>query len=95
MRIKINETDIKKVIKDWLNIKGIFNFHLLAGLGAYKGCPDRIAIYKGKIICIEVKTITGMQSIHQKLFQKNVEKAGGIYVLARCVEDVEEIITTI
>lgn len=92
MRIKVTENDIKKVIKDWLAIKRIFSFHILQGLGCFLGIPDRIAIYKGRIICIEVKTEKGTQSKWQLLFQQNVEASGGIYILARGVDDVIKII---
>ncbi|KKL12659.1 hypothetical protein LCGC14_2533580, partial [marine sediment metagenome] len=34
--IRITETHIKSQIKDFLAIKGIFNYHLLQGMGAYK-----------------------------------------------------------
>lgn len=90
MRIKITENDIKKVVKDWLAIKRIFSFYILQGLGCFLGIPDRIAIYKGRIVCIEFKTEKGVQSTFQKLFQANVENSGGIYIVARCLEDVIE-----
>lgn len=42
----------------------------------------------GKRLEIEVKSPGGRQSPEQQNFQAMVEKFGGVYVLARCVEDV-------
>lgn len=38
---------------------------------------------------IEVKTMVGRQSKDQKNWQRNCERSGGLYILARSVEDVE------
>jgi hypothetical protein len=43
----------------------------------------------GRYIGIEVKTKTGKQSDAQKTFQRVVESLGGIFILARSVEDVD------
>ena len=42
----------------------------------------------GRAFAIEVKTARGQQREAQKNWQKAWEKRGGIYVLARSVEDV-------
>lgn len=42
----------------------------------------------GRRIEIEVKSATGRQSQKQRRFQAMIEKHGGLYVLARSVEDV-------
>lgn len=83
----LTENDIKKQVKDYLNIKGWFNFHVLQGLGAYKGIPDRIAIKNGRVLFIEIKKPKGKQSLNQTLFQKELEYASGEYILVRCLED--------
>lgn len=84
----ISEKDIKKQVKDYLNLKGWFSFHLLAGMGAYPGLPDRIAIKDGKVLFIEIKKPKGgRQSENQKIFQDNLEKANGNYLLVRCLDD--------
>lgn len=95
MRIKVTENDVKKVIKDYLNIKRIFHWYNLQGLGSFRGIPDFVAVYKGRVICIETKSPTGVQSKWQKLFQANVENSDGIYILARGLEDVEKVIEEI
>jgi len=86
------ENIVKRQIKDYLWIRGWFNFHLQAGLGCYPGAPDRIAIKNGRVLFIEVKAPKGNQSGYQKRFQKYMEISGGEYILARSVEDVMNII---
>ena len=43
------ETDLKSAVKQYLDLKGIFSYHVLQGLGAYKGLPDRVIHYKEKV----------------------------------------------
>ena len=42
----------------------------------------------GRILAIEVKSPTGRQTESQHNFQRMVESMGGLYILARSVEDV-------
>ena len=55
-----------------------------------KGSADILGILAphGRMLAIECKTETGRQSEQQKRFQEMVEKHGGVYVLARSVDDV-------
>lgn len=88
---KISENDIKHQVKDWLGIKGYFHFHLLAGMGAFKGSPDRIAIKDGQVYFLEIKKPKGsVQSDYQKIFQERIERAGGKYLLVKNLEDLIE-----
>ena len=87
---KPNETAIKQQIKDYLNIKGWFNFHILQGMGAYKGIPDRIAIKDNRVVFIEIKRPGGKQSEWQIRFQQDIEAKGGEYILATGIEDLIE-----
>jgi hypothetical protein len=54
------------------------------------GSPDIVAVIKGRFVWIEVKTPTGRQSDHQKAFQENLSKAGGIYFLVRSLDEAVE-----
>ncbi len=51
------------------------------------GCADIIGCYRGRFVAIEVKTETGRQSQQQRRFQAAVERAGGLYVVARSPSD--------
>lgn len=53
------------------------------------GQPDISGIIRGGVwLGIEVKSATGTQSVEQRAFQLIIERFGGIYILARSVEDV-------
>ena len=62
------------------------------------GAPDIFAVKKtalGNLMCgqvygIEVKSEKGVLSDNQKNFQLDFEKAGGIYIIARSIEDVQK-----
>lgn len=87
--IKLTETDIRGQVRDYLRIRGWFCFHVLQGLGAYKGISDLIAVKNGRVLFVELKTARGSQSDYQKAFQSDLEAAGGTYVLCRGVEDLQ------
>ena len=53
-----------------------------------------LLIPSGRRIEIEVKDAKGRQRESQKKFQAMIEKAGGIYILARSVDDVYEKLST-
>ena len=93
LKIKVSEADIKEQVKDYLNLKGWFHFPLTAGLGSYKGLPDRIAIKDNRVLFLEVKKPIGWKhSDSQKQFQKDIKEYGGEYYLVKCLEDMIKII---
>lgn len=89
------ESAIKnKIIKYLLSI-GAHPTPVPAGKYGYDGEPDMIACYMGRYIAIEGKTSTGQQEYDQEVVQKEIEDAGGRYVIARSVEDVQKVIHSI
>lgn len=55
---------------------------------AVPGAADITGLcHGGRRLEVEVKTATGPQSEDQRMFQSAVERAGGLYVLARSAED--------
>lgn len=83
------ETVVKKEVKDWLNIKGWFNFPILQGLGAYPGIPDRIAIKNGIVLFIECKSEKGKLSDNQEVMMQDICVHRGHYIVTRSYEDIE------
>ncbi len=81
------ENDVKKSIKDLLAHLHIFNFHVLQGMGAYPGIPDRIAIHNGMFIGIEAKAPGKNQSPKQLDFQAKAVAAGAKIIVVRTPED--------
>lgn len=89
----ITESDIKNQVKDYLSLRGWFHFPLTAGMGSYKGIPDRIAIKNGRVLFLEIKKPVGWkQSDEQKDFQANVEREKGEYYLVKSLEDIMNIL---
>jgi len=92
------ETQIKKAIKQFLDLRGVWHFPVLQGLGCYKGMPDMFAVRSGVetgllfpvVYAIEVKTEKGNLSEHQERFMEMWELRGLPYLVARSIEDVAE-----
>jgi hypothetical protein len=57
------------------------------------GCSDIIGIYKGRFLAIEVKTSEGILSIEQGRFLDKINDHGGIAIVARCINDVMNVMT--
>lgn len=86
----------------WLKQAGIFAWRNNSGTlwaggqpvsFGYPGSPDIIGILPdGKFLGVECKSATGKQSVKQIAFQKRIEEVGGVYVLARRVEDLSNVV---
>ena len=84
------ETDIKRQVKDYLKLKGVFHYHNLQGLGCYPGLPDMCLHLKDRVVYLEIKTPKGKLSMAQQLFKWQCEVDGIQYWVVRSVEDLEE-----
>jgi len=69
MEMRQTETDLKRTLKGYLDIKKIYNFPLTQGLGSHRGAPDRIMHFDGRVHYLEVKTPTGKLSAYQEAFR--------------------------
>ena len=52
-----------------------------------RGSADISALFMGKSYEIEVKIAKDRQSIHQKAYQENIERSGGVYIIVRSMND--------
>ena len=100
------ETDIVSACKDWLGAKHIFyfrinntgiwdegkkRFHTFHGT---KGVSDIIGILPGgRFFACEVKTEKGVVSDAQEKFLTGVDCAGGLAMIVRSVDDLEQFIS--
>jgi len=89
----VRESDIQRQIRDYLSLRRIFHYRNNSGgfkdtnqhfyrFGVF-GSPDIICVIEGRYVGIEVKASKGRQSEHQKAFQRELEEAGGLYIIAR------------
>lgn len=97
------EKVIQKLILNYLAANRIFVFRVNT-MGVYdqrrktyrqlsgfslRGVADILGIMPGgRFLAVEVKAAKGRQSPDQKHFEELVKRAGGIYVLARSIDDV-------
>lgn len=65
---------------------------VLKATGVIPGVSDLIIVQPNKILFVEVKTSTGVQSVVQKEFQVKVEALGFEYHLVRSLEEFKKII---
>ena len=84
------ESILKRQIKDYITSIGGFWSAVKGGAHSKTGDPDLIVCYKGRFIAIEGKTDVGVQSEWQKVRQEEIVNAGGIYILARSLDEVKE-----
>lgn len=98
------ENDAMREVMGWLKERRIFFFrvnNIPAQYGPVKvpvhtrGISDIIAVLHGHTVFIEVKRFDkkGRQSEDQVVFQSNVERNGGRYVLVDSIEKLEEYVT--
>ena len=83
-------TGLCKAIQDYLWYQGGWCFKALGGLGVRKGLPDIHSCVRGRAVYVEVKTGKGELSKEQREEKARIEQAGGIYIEARSVDDVED-----
>lgn len=100
----LKEKHIVKQIMDYLALRGVFHFRNNTGAmqGEYggkkwfvrfglPGAPDIFALRNGRLYGIECKRPGAKQSDEQVEYQRKFEKAGGYYVLARDLVDVQAV----
>jgi hypothetical protein len=75
--------DGRKVVTNILGQQGIIGSQTYIKGTSTNGTADISAIYKGKSLKIEVKILKDKQSDAQKIYEQNVIKAGGFYILAK------------
>lgn len=94
------ESTIQKGIINWLLYHKCFIWRNNTGsyetaAGHYvsyglKGSPDIIGMLpNGRFLGVEVKTDTGKQTKEQKQFEERCKACGGIYIIARSIDDLE------
>ena len=88
--LPVKESDIRRQVRDYLRLKGWLVLYFLQGLGCYPGLSDMAAIKEGKVLWIEIKKPgKNVQSEKQAEFQMQLEAHGGVYIIARGIEDLE------
>lgn len=79
--------DNTKIVTDVIGMKRKIGSAGWAKGSGTKGTSDLKAIINGKFYAIEIKYGKDRQSEAQKIYQANVEKSGGIYVIVSHLND--------
>lgn len=87
----VSERQIQAAIKQYLQMRGWFVVKIHQSLGSYRGIADLYALKNGQHVWIEVKTPRGKLSKCQEQFKADIEAHGGMYIVARGVEDVSSL----
>ena len=97
------EADVQRAILDYLTLRGIFRYRNTSGAFVFPetathkrrfskagvvGAPSIVGVIKRQYVGIECKATKERQSENQKEFQKRLEDAGGLYILAYSIDDV-------
>lgn len=89
-----SEQEISKEIQNYLQENKIFQIRM-NGLGSSSGMPDRIFLYKGILVGIEIKNSIGKPSKLQLKKLEQINKSGGLGLIVRDLEEVKTIIDNI
>lgn len=85
------ETVIRTAIRDYLNLCGWKVTRIVQSALSEKGIPDLVAMREGRTVWIECKAPHGRLSDYQQAWLQDLEDHGGSYIVARSVEDVEQL----
>lgn len=86
------EALIKKDLKVFLtNVPELWFFMPVPGGYGVRGIPDFIGCYRGRFFAIEAKSDIGKLSPWQERIRDKITLAGGVWLLARRVEDIERV----
>ena len=88
----INHSALIACIRDYLAVQGAWQMKVLGGMGQRPGIPDVLACLRGRLIAVEVKTGAAVLSAAQQRERGALERAGALYIEARRIEDVEDLL---
>lgn len=89
------ESKLKSDIKAYLKANGIFWAMVQGGAFSKPGDPDMLACVHGRFVAIEGKTYEGSMRPLQEVRKTQIEQSGGVYVIARTVDDVRRAVDAI
>ena len=83
-----SHSELVRQVMDFLRVLGYRPFKNMGVLGMERGRPDIDVCARGRWVSIEVKTGKGRLSAVQEDVRATIISAGGIYIVARSLEDV-------
>jgi hypothetical protein len=85
------ETALKQAARQFLALHRITTWPYPGALGGVRGFPDRFGITReGKFFAIEFKANGRKLTDNQERVRRQIEQAGGLYIVCRRLEDLAE-----
>lgn len=92
---KTKESKLEQDIEKFMQRKGIWQLARYQAQSNQNGLPDRMYLYKGYLLGLELKTDEGRPTKLQLKKLDAINKNGGIGLIVRNVETVEKLIDNI
>lgn len=92
---KTKESKLEEEVERLMQIKGIWQLARYQAQSNQNGLPDRLYLYKGYLLGLELKTDEGEPSDLQLRKIKEINKNGGIGLIVRNTKTVEQLINLI
>lgn len=89
---KTKESKLEEEIERLMNKKGIWQLARYQAQSNQNGLPDRLYLYKGYLLGLELKTDEGKPSDLQLRKIDEINKNGGIALIIRNVKEIEQLI---
>lgn len=89
---KTKESKLEEEIEKFMNKRGIWQLARYQAQSNQNGLPDRLYLYKGYLLGLELKTDEGTPTKLQLRKIDEINKNGGIALIVRDIETVEHLI---
>lgn len=92
---KTEEGKLEEEVENFLKKKGVWQLARFQAQSNQNGIPDRLYLYKGYLLGLELKASKGEPTKLQKIKINHINENGGIGVIIRNVEKVENLLKVI
>lgn len=92
---KTEESKLEQEVEKFMKEKRIWQLARFQAQYNQNGLPDRLYLYKGLLLGLELKTDKGVPTILQLRKMEEINENGGIGVIIRSVNDVKKLIEII
>lgn len=93
--MKTEEGKLEKEVEVFMNKRRVWQLGRYQAQSSQFGLPDRLYLYKGILLGLELKTMKGTPSDLQLRKIKSINENGGVGIIVRRVDDVELILNCI
>lgn len=92
---KTEESKLEQEVEKFMREKRIWQLARFQAQYNQNGLPDRLYLYKGLLLGLELKTDKGVPTILQLRKLKEINNNGGLGLIIRSIDDVKKLIEII